>query len=150
MSYPVTFNGVSYTIPATSDSAWGAMVSSYLVAISTGCLQKTGGPFTITLDVDFGPYKGLKTIYLKSRDTDIASTGVVRLGHGESIVWRNKDNDGDLVLTVNDDDELVFAGAVVGAQGPQGTQGPQGSQGNQGTQGVQGTQGYQGYQGEPG
>ena len=113
MSYPVTFNGTSYTIPAISDSAWGAMVSSYLVAISTGCLQKSGGPFTLTYDVDFGPSNGLKTLYVKSETANISSTGVLRLANGDSIAWRNAANTGDLTLSVNSSNQLVFNGSVL-------------------------------------
>lgn len=111
MSTSVTFNGVSYIVPAISDASWGTNVSSYLIAISTGCLQKTGGSFTLSsADVDFGGTYGLKAVYFKSKSANIASAGVLILANADAISWRNAANSADKTLTVNSSDLLTYAG----------------------------------------
>lgn len=113
MSTPVTFNGVSYIIPAIGDASWGTNVSNYLVAIASGALQKTGGSFTLSADVDFGASFGIKSLYLKSETASIAATGFVRMAVTDSLVWRNNANAADLALAVNATDGLTFAGATI-------------------------------------
>lgn len=44
-------------------------------AVSSGLLQKTGGSFALTNEVDFGGTAGLKTLYYKTRATNPASSG---------------------------------------------------------------------------
>lgn len=113
MSTNVTLNNVTYSIPAEGDSNWGSSVSSYLIAISTAVLQKSGGSFTLTSEIDFGSTYGLKSAYLKSRATNPAGSGQIRLGNAETIKWRNNANSGDLDLTVNSSDVLQFNNASV-------------------------------------
>lgn len=109
MATSVNLNGVSYSIPATGEGSWGTNVSNYLIALSTGVLQKAGGSFTLTADVDFGVNYGLKSIYYKSRAT-ASSAGVLRLGNNESVGWRNAANGADKLLKVNASDVLEFDG----------------------------------------
>jgi hypothetical protein len=111
MATNVTMNGSTYSVPAVGDSGWGASLSNYLIAISTGTLQKTGGAFTLTAEVDFGTTYGLKTAYLKSRGTNVSSAGVVRLANDELVAWRNAGNSADLGLKVNVSNVLEFNGA---------------------------------------
>lgn len=114
MSTSVTFNGVSYTVPAIADASWGTNVSNYLIAIATGCLQKTGGAFTLsTADVDFGGTYGLKALYFKTKTANLASAGVLRLAVADSIGWRNNANSADLLLAVNGSNQLTFNGVVI-------------------------------------
>ncbi len=108
MSTSVTFNAVSYTIPAVGDASWGAAVSSYLIAIAGGALQKSGGAFTLTADVDFGATFGLKAPYLKSKTANIASSGVLQLAKTDTIGWRNNANGGNLLLGINASDLATF------------------------------------------
>lgn len=108
MSTSVTLNGASYAIPAVGESSWGSAVTSYLVAAATGFLQKAGGTFTLTADVDFGANFGIKSTYYKSRGT-VASAGQIRLGSGESVAWRDAGNTADLALATATD-WLQFAG----------------------------------------
>lgn len=108
MSTSITFNGVSYTIPAIADASWGTNVGTYLVAISTGCLQKSGGSFTLTAEVDFGATYGLKLPYLKSKTANIAAAGVVLLAKTDTINWRNNANGADLALGINASDLVTF------------------------------------------
>lgn len=106
----ITFNGTSYTVPAVADASWGNAVSSYLIAIAAGALQKTGGTFTLTQEVDFGSTYGLKAPYFKSKTATIASTGVLRMGTSDAVSWRNAANNADLPLTVNASNVLQFNG----------------------------------------
>jgi len=107
MGTSVTLNSVSYTIPAVGEGSWGTQVSNYLIALSTGVLQKAGGSFTLTADADFGSGFGLKSLYYKSRGTH-STTGIVRLANAESVGWRNAANSADLLLTVNSSNVLQF------------------------------------------
>ena len=109
MATTVTINGVNYSIPAVGEGNWGNNVSNYLIALSSGLLQKAGGSFTLTADVDFGANFGLKAIKFSSRGTP-STVGVVRLGNNESVGWRNAGNAADLELKVNTSDILEFNG----------------------------------------
>ncbi len=113
MAVNVVLNGVSYSIPEPGDTAWGQDLTDYLVAQGSGLLQKAGGTFTLTSEVDFGTTYGLKSAYFKSRGTTPSATGVVRLANAESVSWRNAAGGGDLALKVNSSDLLEFAGTAI-------------------------------------
>ena len=113
MSSTITFNGVSYSVPATGDENWSDSLTLYLIAIASGALQKTGGTFTLTADTDFGATYGLKSAYYKSRATNPSSAGSVRLGNAESIGWRNAANNADLLLKANASNVLEYNGNAV-------------------------------------
>ena len=113
MSTSVTFNGSSYTIPAVGDASWGSNVSSYLIALSTGSLQKTAGAFTLTADANFGATYGLISSYFKSYSSTIAQSGIVRLANTDAIAWRNAANSADLLLDVNGSNQLTFGAATI-------------------------------------
>lgn len=113
MSIGIVFNGSPYTIPVTGEERWGDNVTNYLVAIASGCLQKTGGLFTLTGEVDFGASFGLKSVSYKSAAAIISSAGVLRLANTESIGWRNFANTGNLLLGVNTSNQLTFNGAII-------------------------------------
>ena len=110
MSQSVTLNGTSFTIPDVGDEDWGQDVTDYLVAIPGAVLQKSGGAFTLTAEVDFGATYGLKTAYYKSQTANPASAGQVRLAVSDSIKWRNNANGADLTLAVDAADALTFGG----------------------------------------
>lgn len=114
MGTNVTWNGLSYTVPATSEENWAGAtkVDGLLIALVNHGFQKTGGTFTLSADADFGVTAGLKSIYYKSRGT-VATTGVLRLGNAEVIAWRNAANSANIPLTVNSSDQLTFNGTVV-------------------------------------
>lgn len=115
MSTTVSLNGVSYAIPATGENSWGDAVSSYLIALGSGVLQKAGGSFTLTAEVDFGATYGLKSTYYKSRATSPASAGTLRLGNSEYVKWRNAGDSADLGLRVNSSDVLEFNSLPISA-----------------------------------
>lgn len=113
MSVNVTLNGVSYSIAEPGDDGWGQDFTDYFVAQATGLLQKAGGTFTLTAEVDFGATYGLKSAYFKSRAANPSTAGVVRLGNTESISWRNAANGANLALTVGVDNLLAFNGTAI-------------------------------------
>lgn len=110
MSQNFTINGVIYPYPDVDDQEWGQEATDWANAVTNGMLQKAGGSFTLTADVDFGATYGLKTSYYKSRATNPASAGQVRLGNTESVSWRNAANNADLSLSVNSSNQITFAG----------------------------------------
>lgn len=113
MAQNVSYNGQAYVVPDVGDTVWGASLTAYLVALSTGSLQRSGGLFTLTADADFGASFGLLSRYYRSRSASPAQSGVFRLGNLEQIVWRNAANTADLPLTVDAAGNLVFNGNVV-------------------------------------
>lgn len=116
MATPKTWANTSFVIPDNGDArgTWGVNLSTFLKALADKALSTYGGNFTLTgADVDFGANFGLKSIYLKSRASDVASTGVIRLGNGEVIAWRNNADNGNLPLSVNSSDELQFNSVTI-------------------------------------
>src|SRR6185503_4002786 len=110
MSQTITFNGVSYIIPDVGDTGWGQNLTNYFVGIPQGCLQKTGGVFTLTADVDFGASFGLLPAYIKSRASNPSTAGLLRLAVGDLIGWRNNANSANLTLGITSKDFLSFSG----------------------------------------
>jgi hypothetical protein len=112
-SVTVTINGTNHTIPQTNEKGWGNNVTAWIQAVSQYTLQPSGGSFSLTADTDFGANYGLKSLYLKSRATNVSSTGALRLGNTDSVGWRNAANSADLTLSVNASNQLTFAGNVL-------------------------------------
>lgn len=112
MSYFVTFNGQTYTLPSVGDSGWGDQVNAYYTAISTGTLQKNSTNFDLLNELSFGNSYGVKTLYVKTQTSNPATTGVLRLANTDVISWRNGANDGNLNLSVSGDD-LYFNGSLI-------------------------------------
>lgn len=114
MSLIVTLNGANFIIPQTNEVGWGSNLDDYFVAIPAGVLQKTGGLFTLSAETDFGSSFGLKSLYYKSRSSNIAASGILRLANNsDAVAWRNAANSSDLSLTVNTSNQLVFNGTPV-------------------------------------
>lgn len=105
-------NGVTFQYPETGDEDWGDEASGWAEAITTGTLQKAGGSFVLTAEVDFGASFGLKSSYYKSRGT-VSTAGVFRLGNNESVGWRNQANGANKLLKLNTSDILEFDGNPV-------------------------------------
>lgn len=110
MSLPLIINGITYLYPQAGDVDWGPDATDWAVAVTSGMLQKSGGAFTLTADVDFGATYGLKSVYYKSRTANVSSTGSVRLAKTDFIGWRDNANANDLELGVNASDQLTFNG----------------------------------------
>lgn len=104
----LTINGTVYPFPDVGSRPWAAKIISWATAVTNGMLQKSGGSFTLTAELDFGGSYGLKSLYVKSRGTNPSSAGILRLANGEAISWRNNTNAADLPLLVNASDQLLF------------------------------------------
>ena len=115
MSVNVTVNGGVFTVPELGDSDWGIYTTALLVAVATTTLQKSGGTFSLTAEVDFGSSYGIKSLYYKSRTANVASSGEIRLARPDSINWRNQANNANLALAVNSSDQLTYNGNVIEA-----------------------------------
>lgn len=98
MSVSVNVNGTSYTIPETGDTNWGAQVTAWIQAVSSSTLQKSGGSFILTAEVDFGSSYGVKSLYFKTKTANAAGSGAVRLANADAISFRNSTNAGDIDL----------------------------------------------------
>lgn len=110
MAVNVNINNVSYTIPNVGEEGWGDNVTNWIVAASSFLLQRSGGSFPLSAEVDFGPTAGLRALIFRSKAIDVAASGVLRLGNGDKISWRNNANSADLQLGVNASDQLTFDG----------------------------------------
>ncbi len=117
MAVNVVLNGVTYSIPEPGNDGWGQSLTDYFVAQASGLLQKAGGTFSLAAEVDFGTTYGLKSAYFKSRATNPATTGSVRLGNTEGIYWRNAANSANLGLLVNASNLLEFNGTTIQPSG---------------------------------
>lgn len=113
MPVSVSVNGTSYSIPKTSETGWGDNLKNWIVAISQSTLQKNGGTFTLTSELDFGATFGVKSAYFKSRAATVSSVGAIRLGVADLIGWRNNAGLDDLELGINASDQLTFNGFPV-------------------------------------
>lgn len=113
MATNVTFNGVTYSVPAEGDTGWGPDLSAYFISIASNAFQKTGGSFTLTAEANFGATYGLKSVYYKSAAANPASAGALRLGNTQGVYWRNNANNADIGLVVTAGDTLQFNSANV-------------------------------------
>ncbi len=110
MSINVVLNGQTYIIPEPGDNTWGQELTDYFVALGSGVLQKAGGTFTLTAEVNFGATYGLLAAYFKSRTAGASSTGFLRLARTDVISWENNAGGGTLPLGVDSSDRLTFDG----------------------------------------
>ena len=114
MATNVTYNGVTYSVPQNGNSGWGTQLTAYLVALASGSLTKAGGVVTLTANLDLGANYGIKSIFFSDRGT-AASAGIVRLSNNTAVSWRNAANDGNLDLTVNSSNVLMFNSLPIAA-----------------------------------
>lgn len=113
MSTTFSVNGVSYSFPTSGENSWVTQVNSWAAAVSSGTLQKNGGSFALTAEVDFGFVYGIKTKYYKTAATTPATAGQFRLGNLEGIYWRNTLDTLDLGLGVDSSNNLAFNSVAV-------------------------------------
>lgn len=106
-----------YVVPGVGDDSWGQNLSDYLVAIPQGSLQKSGGIFTLSADVNFGANYGILSKYFTTRTATPATAGILRLSLTDTIAWRNNANTNNLLLAVNGTDQLTFNGTVIQTAG---------------------------------
>lgn len=117
MAIAVLFNGIIYSVPETGEESWGESLTDYLTAISTGCLQKSGGAFTLTANVNFGATFGLLSKFYTSTTSNPSSAGSLRLAVTDTIGWRNNSNNANLLLSVDGSDRLTFNGGSLVTSG---------------------------------
>ena len=111
MATNLVVNGVSYSYPQTGDQAgWGDQATFWATAVTSGMLQKAGGAFTLTGDANFGTNFGLIAKYFTSVAASAAATGTFRLASTDTIAWRNNANTGDIALSKNASDVVLFNG----------------------------------------
>lgn len=125
MPVNLTINGVTFQYPVKRDKNWGQQATAWAQAVTAGMLQKAGGTFSLTADVDFGASFGVKSLYYKSRSSPLASAGQLRLARVDTIKWRNEGDAGDNTLSINAADQLLYNGvqlatAAGDVQGPAG------------------------------
>ena len=113
MSIPLNINGTDYDYPEQGDVSWGPDATDWAVAVTNGMLQKAGGTFQLLAEVDFGTAYGLKSLYYKSRTSNPASAGQIRLARTDVVSFRNQANSANLDLGVNSSDQLTFNGSLV-------------------------------------
>ena len=104
----VTFNGSNYSVPSYGDTGWAqgpGNLSAYLVAIPSGCLQTTGGTFTLSAPVNFGATYGVLASSFTTITASPATAGVLRLALADDICW----GPANLALAVSAS-RLQFAG----------------------------------------
>jgi hypothetical protein len=114
MATIVSWNGSSFTVPETGEENWGGVtkVDGLLVSLANNGLQKTGGLFTLSADVDWGAAAGHKSAYYKSRGT-VATAGILRLAKTESVAWLNNAGGGNNTLATDTSDQLLYNGVVL-------------------------------------
>lgn len=123
MATPVNYNGVSYSIPAFGDVGYAqgpGNLSSYLIALASGP-QTTGGLFSLTAPLNFGPNFGIVAVNFTSTSANPATAGTIRLANADTIDWRNNANTGNLALGVNASDQLTFQGVALSTPTTNGT-----------------------------
>jgi hypothetical protein len=112
VSISLVVNGSTFQYPEPGDTNWGTDATGWASAVTTGMLQKAGGAFTLTAEVDFGATFGLKSVYYKTRTADIATAGQFRLAQADVVSWRNAANNANLDLSVSTD-LLFFNGSQI-------------------------------------
>lgn len=102
---------MTYDYPQVGDTSWGPDATDWAQAVTNGMLQKAGGLFQLLAEVDYGTGFGLKSLYYKSRSSNIADAGQIRFARADVINWRNEANSSNLSLGVSSLNVLQFNGA---------------------------------------
>lgn len=104
---------MTFDYPETDDVDWGAEATDWAAAVTSGMLQKAGGLFQLLAEVDFGTGFGVKSLYFKTRTSNNADSGQYRMARADVISWRNQANSGNLNLSVDSSDNLLFNGVPI-------------------------------------
>lgn len=118
----VSFAGSNYNIPSVrGDTPWSGL-SDFVIAAASKAINTGGGSFTLLADLNFGATFGLVSTYFKSRASNAASAGALRLASTDVINWRNNANGANISLSKDTSDvlkwnstKLLLSGAVVNA-----------------------------------
>jgi microcystin-dependent protein len=118
MAIPLTINGAVFEYPENFDENWGVNATGWAQAVTNGMLQMAGGSFPITADINFGSNFGVLSKYFQTRSSNPATAGTIRLSSADAgIVFRNNANTGNLVLTTDSSNNLLFNGIPIGTSG---------------------------------
>lgn len=115
----VTFAGENFNIPTVrGDSPWTGL-SDLAVDLAGKAISTAGGSYTLTgADINFGATYGLISTYYKSRSSNVASAGQIRLANTDTLKFRNGANDADLSVSISanrlafEGSKLIIAGAA--------------------------------------
>lgn len=114
MSIPLTINGAVFEYPQNFDEDWGVDATGWAQAVTAGALYLSGGNFPLTANVNFGASFGLLSAYFSTRAANPAGAGTVRLASGDAgIAFRNNANSGNLVITTDSSDNLLYNGHII-------------------------------------
>lgn len=109
----VNWAGQSYNIPnQRGDTPWSGL-SDFAIAVAAKGINTNGGAFTLLADLNFGATFGVVSTYFKSRTANIATAGILRLASADTIQWRNNANGGNVSLSKNSSDELLWNGSRI-------------------------------------
>jgi len=114
VSIPLTVGGATFNYPQNFDTNWGVDATGWAQAVTNNMLQKTGGAFPLTADVNFGASFGLISPYFTSHAANPSTVGTLRLASADpGIGFRNAANSGNLILTTDASDDLVWGSDIL-------------------------------------
>lgn len=113
MAVTLTIAGTNYLWPEAGETGFADETLALVTALCTDLLQKSGGLFTLTSEVDFGATYGVKSAYFKSRASNPASSGAIRLGASDGLYFRNPSNTGNYGLTMDGSGNILWRGTIV-------------------------------------
>lgn len=118
MAIPLTVNGAVFEYPVDFDENWGVDATGWAQAMTVGTLQMAGGSFPLTANINFGASFGLLSQFFSTRSANPSTVGTVRLSSADAgIGWRNNANSGNLILTTNASDQLLYNGFPIATSG---------------------------------
>lgn len=111
MSYNLSVNGQNYPLPSQSERNWSAQVNAFFAALAGTTLQKIGGSFTLSNEVDFGSTYGAMLSYIKSRPSNpvanpIATAGYLRLTGTDQINWKDRTGIANVIMALASSNRL--------------------------------------------
>jgi hypothetical protein len=117
MSVPLTVNGAVFNYPVDFDTQdWAIDATGWAQAVTNALIQKSGGSFPLTGDINFGASFGLIAPYFTSRAANPSTVGTLRLASADpGVGFRNNANSGNLILTTDASDNLLYNGHIIGA-----------------------------------
>jgi len=114
LAIPLNINGAIFEYPEDFDESWGISATGWAQAVTNGMLQRQGGSFPLTADVNFGTSFGLVSPYFTSHTINPATVGTVRLASADpGVGFRNNANSGNLILTTDTSDNLLYNGHIL-------------------------------------
>lgn len=117
----VVINGTSFDYPEVGDTEWGDAATNAFKALAGSTLQNAvdisdptaTNEFTLLNTLDLGGNYGVKVLFISSRSSDPAQSGVFRLSNNELVAWRNGNNDGDNTVAFDNSDNFVINGNTI-------------------------------------